>query len=91
MNKLSLNCKKSKTMFFGTKQQVSKTNNIKTHCGGQELEVVQKYKYLGMILDSELNFKANAEYIVSKVIPRLGILGRARAFVRAPYSICTNS
>ena len=45
------------------------------------LTVVSKYKNLGMILDSELNFKANAEYI-SKVISKLGILGRARGFIR---------
>ena len=69
-------------MFFGTRHQVMKTSDIKTFCGDQEVEVVQQYKYLGMMLDSELNFKSNTEYIVSKVIPRLGILGRASGFIR---------
>ena len=69
-------------MFFGTKSQLTKTRGIHTYCGDQELEIVSVYKYLGMMLDIELNFKANAEYIVSKIIRRIGTLGRARGLIR---------
>ena len=31
-----------------------------------KLEVVKEYKYLGVILDNKLTWKANTEYLVSK-------------------------
>ena len=47
----------------------------------QMLEVVHEYKYLGVILDSNLTFVNNTEYIYTKLIKRIGLLGRARNFV----------
>ena len=73
MNRLYMNCKKSKAMLFGTKHQIAKMGDLKLHCGNQDIETGITYKYLGMMLDNELNYKANAGYIVSKVVPRLGI------------------
>lgn len=45
------------------------------------IEQVTSYKYLGVMIDSRLSFDQNTEYIHSKVIKRIGVLGRARFFL----------
>ena len=91
-NKLSLTCSKSKIMFFRTPSQRFKLSNIKVQIREIELECVEQYKYLGVILDSGLTFQGNTDNITSKVLKRLGILGRARIFChKAPVSTFTNS
>ena len=80
-NKLSLNCTKSKVMYFGTHKKLMNLQSLQVKCNEVVLENVEQYKYLGVLLDSNLNFKANTEYIANKVIKRTGILGRARHFL----------
>ena len=80
-NKLSMNCTKSKVMLIGTSNQRQKMSNITVKCGDIELEKVEEYKYLGVMIDHDLNFKSNTDYIASKVLKRLGILGRASVFL----------
>ena len=41
---------------------------------GQMLEVVEKFKILGLIITSDLSWEANTEYIVQKANKRLWII-----------------
>ncbi len=47
LNKLSLNCGKSKIMHFVTPHQVSNMPDINVVYNEQSIETVQEYKYLG--------------------------------------------
>ena len=56
----------SKYMIFGTHQMINKYKNIKVQYENITLELVTKYKYLGIMLDPTLSFSEHVKYIVSK-------------------------
>ena len=77
-NRLALNVKKSKVMFFGNAHQLSKCVDCKVSIHGIELEVVNVYKYLGIKLDSRLSFSEHVAYVQSNTIPKIRVLGGIR-------------
>ena len=56
-NKLTLNVKKTKYVTFGFKSQTRKIVNHAISIGNIHVERVHSYKYLGITLDMNLNFK----------------------------------
>ena len=55
-NKLTVNSKKTKLMVFGSRSRVKKAKNVRIIVNGVALQLVPSFKYLGLILDSTLNF-----------------------------------
>ena len=78
MNKLSLNLKKTFYCIFGTSARCKSLQNIIINHAGVPLEYKYVAKYLGMKLDPELKFNAHADYIRSKTISKIELLGRIR-------------
>jgi len=68
-NYLDLNIKKTKEMIidFRTKKEV--ISNILI--GGQPVEIVHKYKYLGTIIDDNLSNSENVQHIVKRANKRM--------------------
>ena len=60
-NCLHLNTKKTVCMFF--EKRTSATPDPDVFAAGQRLEVVKEFKYLGIILDSNLTFKKQAKKV----------------------------
>lgn len=81
-NKLIINKTKTKTMLFGTKQNLAiKTSNqsLSISClDGTHLHRVDHIKYLGLWLDSELSFKCHIDNITRKINFSAGVLYRNR-------------
>ena len=77
-NRLSLNSVKSKATIFSTQASLAKMSTIHITVGQHCLERVDEYKYLGVKLDIALSFTVNTAYIQSKIVARIGALGRAR-------------
>ncbi len=73
-NKLTLNSTKTKLMIFGTASMLDKMKDIEVKLEDTSIGQVDTFKYLGMMLDSKVNFTAHVKYIKSKVIPRLKML-----------------
>ncbi|KAL2086388.1 hypothetical protein ACEWY4_017447 [Coilia grayii] len=74
--KLVLNADKTKLMLFSKPRKgLQKTHTVFT-LEGNEIEVVQSYKYLGILLDDTLTFKAHIENLVNKPKLKLGFLFR---------------
>lgn len=76
-NSLKMNIDKCKWMTIGKKGKLSNIivpNNIEIN--NEKLEKVSEIKYLGIILDQQLNFKSNVEYIVKKVGKKISFLRR---------------
>lgn len=62
---LLLNTKKTVCMMFS--KQNHKTTNSNVFLRGEEVELVQEFKYLGVVLDSTLNFKSHVKKIIKQL------------------------
>ena len=74
-NKLSLNVNKTQCMVFTRKREKRKVN-IKIE--DQNIEQVSKTKFLGVIIDEQLNWKERILYISNKISKAIGVIIKAR-------------
>ena len=77
-NNLFLNVKKTECLLFGTAPRLSKVNDFTVMTGNSVLRRVVEFKYLGVVLDECLNWKAQTSAVFSKVSRRIGMLRRLR-------------
>ncbi len=80
-NILTLNLKKTNAMVFGTRHTVSQLGDLNVSCNGVNIEIVEKVKYLGIILDRELKFSEHVSYLKQKLIGRTKMLGKLRPII----------
>lgn len=69
VNKLKLNSTKTKCMLIGSKHNCQKysENDINVCIKNNKIEVVSEIKYLGVILDQQLTFSRNVDYLCKKI------------------------
>ena len=60
-NQLTINVSKTKGMIFGNRDVIKKTTLSKFKIKNQELSYVTSYNYLGIKLDSQLNFESHTK------------------------------
>ena len=70
---------KTKSMLFGSWQNLPKSPYFCIQLYGKTLKRVAKFGYLGVVLDENLSWKDHVEYVSSKVSRRLGLLSRIRS------------
>ena len=87
MNKLTLNAKKTKSVLFGTPTMLSRAGNLSFSHGGEEIDQVSSFKYLGITLDENLNFSEHLVETAKKISSRIGVLGRVRKFLPIKYRV----
>lgn len=75
-NKLILNQSKTKSLLFGSRQNLSKSANFCLQLHGKVLERVANFSDLGVVLNETLSWKDHVEYVSSKLSSRLGLLIR---------------
>lgn len=78
-NRLVLNVGKSKVMFFGRRS--NREFNDEIVINGSVLERVTCYKYLGLMLDSDLSFKRHIDLVAARISSIVGMIFRIRGFV----------
>ena len=79
-NKLTLNIGKSKFMIVTNKK--IKSYDMSVFINGTKLEECEKYKYLGIMMDRNLSWKAHVEYISKKISKACGSLANLRYCVK---------
>ena len=79
-NRLSLNIKKTHFMVFKPKRN-SKYETPSIEINNEKISEVKECKFLGVMLDNELNWKAHCNYIKNKLSKSIGILSKARKVV----------
>ena len=69
LNLLTLNVNKTKFMLISNNKVYNefKSGNYKINVGNSDIEIIDSIKYLGFIVDRNLNFKEHARYIVNKI------------------------
>ncbi len=71
-HKLSLNITKTKHMVISTTHKLNTTTVITpVSLNGDKVEIVSEFKYLGLLLDNRLSFKAHVSYLSRKVYAKL--------------------
>jgi hypothetical protein len=85
-NKLKVNATKTKAMIIENRNV--NLNNIKLYIDNTKIELVNSFKYLGVIIDHKLKFNDHAEYIIKKIAKKVGVLGRLRNSLSKMAKIC---
>ena len=84
-NKLSLHVMKTHSMLISTKPKLkalkSKNESLRLKIHVDELEIVQKTKYLGVQIDNSLDWKEHIKVTSSKVSKAVGFLRHAKPFL----------
>lgn len=68
-------------MVFCTSQASKRFSGIEVKHDGISLDIKPTAKYLGVVLDSHLRFDAHTNYVKSKTIGKLKLLGRVRGSI----------
>ena len=76
LNKLILNAWKTKLMFFHRKQK--QVDEINVQINGTQIERVESFNFLGIMLDENLTSKNNIEMVAKKISKVTGILYRLK-------------
>lgn len=66
-NQLEMNVAKTNELNICTKQDMI-TEPVSLD--GQHVEIVENFTYLGMILDSQMSFSGNTEYVFKRCLQR---------------------
>ena len=86
-NKLTINPGKTKLVTFGTRNSIKKAKPCLLYMGGQRIQHVSSYKYLGFILDSTLSFKSQVADIIKKVMHKRILLSKIMPFITADVAL----
>ena len=84
-NKLSLNVAKTHSMLISTKQRQNilkcQNKDLDLRIRENEVEVVKKTKYLGVQIDSSLDWKEQIKAVSNKVSRAVGFLRHAKSYL----------
>ena len=80
-NKLTVNIKKTQYMLFHRTRIKHKVHEDRVHISGSNLVKVNNIKFLGVIIDSKLNWSDHITYIKNKISKSIGILTKIRRFL----------
>lgn len=77
-NKLTLNVAKTNYMLFGSKPKRTLANSLKIVIDGKPISHVTEVKFLGIMIDENLNWKSHASLVSSKIAKSLGTINRIK-------------
>ena len=77
-NSLTINIAKTKIMSFGSRHNVKKAKNVIVKLGNEKLQQVPSYKYLGMLLESPLNYNLHDNQVICTVLHKLLLLTKMK-------------
>ena len=77
-HKLTLNISKSKFMLIGGPRKLNTLEEFTLIIKEKELDRVNSFKYLGVIINENLSWTDHVDYIKTKVSQRLGVLQRIK-------------
>ena len=78
-NLLTINCKKSQWMQTTIVHKLGQ--KIDFHLNTRTLEEVREYKYLGLLLDNDLNFKSLRENLYRRVNLKISFFKKIRVYI----------
>ena len=86
-NQLTVNIKKTKCMVFGAHKTFDMRSLPDIRLKGQTLQFVDLFKYLGVLLDKKLTFRAHAENVYKLASHKVYLLSRIRPYINKKASM----
>ena len=81
-NGLVVNCSKTNILLFRSNKRLANVNNLTLKLDETTASHnIASPKYLGLIMDCNVNWHDHIDYIASRVSNRLGLLGRIRKYI----------
>ena len=87
VNGIRANTDKTKIMVFGTQNIQKKLPPFSFKFGNSPLHSVQSYKYLGVTLDSQLNYNLHVSRVIGSVTSKLRQFQRMRSFLNTKAAL----
>ena len=82
LNELCIHPVKTECALFGTQQRIASATlsdgPFSLFLGDKPINQAQHYKYLGVLIDANLNFKQHVDKLLVKISKRIGVLGRIK-------------
>ena len=78
MNKLCLNVKKTNFMIFCAKNKMYSKGELRIIVDNATVEQVDQTKFLGVHIDSKLNWTAHIDHVATKISKNIGSITRAK-------------
>ena len=75
-------------MAFGGRHNAKKAKNVSVKLGSERLQQVPSYKYLGMLLDSTLNYNLYFNQVIHTVLHKLLLLTKMKKYFRDDTATC---
>ena len=80
-NKLTLNLSKTKSMLIGSHRKLANISSMSVSIFDCNIESVNTFKYLGIILATDFTWLDHVEHVITKVNQRLSLLRRIKHFL----------
>ena len=80
-NNLVLNVSITKSALFTSQRHKERDCILKLNLLGKSISCETTFKYLGLVFDNFMTWKAHADYGCKKLASRVSVLGRVRSFV----------
>ena len=80
-NKLSVNCQKTVTVLFTSNRSKFKKDLLNLTLAGEQITQASNTKYLGLYVDSHLNFDEHVKKVCCKINVRTKLLWRVCSFI----------
>ena len=74
-------------MLFGPRHKLKRTKCDKLQINYAKLEFVSQYKYLGVILDSNLAFTKHLNNVIRIVLHKINLLAKVRRYLENQASL----
>lgn len=89
MSRLTVNVDKTKymVMYGSHKIPADIDTRIKLTYNGRPLSRVEKYTYLGLIIDDKMSFTSHINHLVSKAYNKIYMLGKIRKYINPKIAI----
>ena len=87
-NKLSMNVKKTKAMFFGNSFRRDSSPQFTLTLNGGLIDFVDNYEYLGVKLDPRLHFDKHMSKVKRNVGEKLHMLSLLRSSITRKCAVC---
>ena len=82
VNVLTINASKTKVMAFGSRSKVKKCKNLDIRIAGEKLKLVPSFKYLGLTLDSTLNYGQHIATVIKLITYKMTLLAKLKKYLK---------